>query len=58
MVKLYSLKNFLLAVKGSSKYKDVSAISLAGFESLMKQQDKEYVFDEQEFVEALEKYLR
>jgi hypothetical protein len=57
-IKLYSLTKFVDSVKQSSKYRNVSDITLAGFKATMKSQDKEYVFNEQEYVDALDEYLK
>lgn len=57
-IKLYSLDNFLASVKSSPKYSKVSRVTLAGFKSVMESQDKKFVFDEHEYVDALEDYIK
>lgn len=57
LTKLYSLDNFIQAVKQSSEYKDVSKVALAGFASIMRKQDQLYVDDEHIYVDALNKYI-
>ena len=64
-IKLYSLEHFIEAVtqdqkenKKASKYYGVSPITLSGFKATMKSRDMEYVFDQTEYVDALDKYLK
>lgn len=56
--KLYSLDAFIQSAIESPKYKGVSKVKLAGFKSLMVQQDKQYTYDESEYVPELDKYLK
>lgn len=55
---LYSLDTFIKSAKESPKYKGVSKITFAGFRSTMVQKDKQYVYDESEYVSELDKYIK
>jgi len=57
-LKLYSLDTFIKTVKDSQKYKDVTAVRLAGFAAVMKSKDMSYVFDENQYIKELDKYLK
>lgn len=54
---LYSIDTFLETIKGMPKYRNISDVTLAGFYNKMKNQDKLYVFDPQDYVKALESYI-
>ena len=54
---LYSLKTFLATAPTMTKYHKVSKVQYAGFRATMIKQDKQYVFDPQEYVKSLDAYL-
>lgn len=54
---LYSLKTFLATAPTMHKYHKVSKVQYAGFRATMIKQDKQYVFDPQEYVKSLDAYL-
>lgn len=54
---LYSLKTFLSTAPTMPKYHNVSKVQYAGFRATMIKQDKQYVFDPQEYVKSLDAYL-
>lgn len=54
---LYSLKTFLSTAPTMPKYHNVSKVQYAGFRATMIKQDKQYVFDPQDYVKSLDAYL-
>lgn len=54
---LYSLKTFLATAPTMPKYHNVSKVQYAGFRATMIKQDKQYVFDPQDYVKSLDAYL-
>lgn len=54
---LYSLKTFLATAPTIPKYHNVSKIQYAGFRATMIKQDRQYVFDPQDYVKSLDAYL-
>lgn len=54
---LYSLKTFLATAPTMPKYHRVSKVQYAGFRATMIKQDKQYVFDPQDYVKSLDAYL-
>lgn len=55
---LYSLKTFLSTAPTMPKYHNVSKVQYAGFRATMIKQDKQYVFDPQDYVKSLDAYLK
>lgn len=55
--KLYSLKQFLSVIKGMPEFRSVDKRTLAGFTQQMRHDDKLFVYDPQEYVRALNKYI-
>lgn len=54
---LYSLKTFLATAPTMPKYHNVSKVQYAGFRATMIKQDRQYVFDPQDYVKSLDAYL-
>lgn len=54
---LYSLKQFLSVIKGMPQFRNVDKRTLAGFAQQMRHYDKQYVYNPQEYVQALNKYI-
>ena len=54
---LYSLKTFLATAPTMPKYHNVSKVQYAGFRATMIKQDRQYVFDPQDYVKSLDTYL-
>lgn len=54
---LYPIDQFIETVKGMPKYKSISDVTFAGFTNVMKQKDMLYVYDPQDYVRELEKYI-
>lgn len=54
---LYSLKTFLATAPTMPKYHNVSKVQYAGFRATMIKQDRQYVFDPQDYVNSLDAYL-
>ena len=54
---LYSLKTFLATAPTLPKYHNVSKVQYAGFRATMIKQDRQYVFDPQDYVKSLDAYL-
>ena len=54
---LYSLKTFLATAPTMPKYHNVNKVQYAGFRATMIKQDRQYVFDPQDYVKSLDAYL-
>lgn len=54
---LYSLKTFLATAPTMPKYHNVSKVQYAGFRATMIKQDRQYVFDPQDYIKSLDAYL-